>query len=275
MVDARENILNILEENGVINRFKSDLRAQVLKAMNKSLAKPETLRNLETPDAQMCLELIWDFIEWARLSNTLEIFVPECNLKKRPSRNELDFKAGVKSDINKPVLFSVLEKSRRIGGESPEASAEVMPKFVEKPLPKVPEIGLMPKKDITPDKKPVVATKFEPPKPAEKLPNTLPSLSKPLEKPSTLSKLQPLTNQKKITNLRSFDVLADEEHNFKHDESVHSSINEEISEDYEEDTHKDFYESQGTSSMGVDASVNSLALEEFDHIEPIRPPKKR
>jgi len=103
-------------------------------------------------------------------------------------------------------------------------------------------------------------------------------------------KLQPISNQKKITNLRSFDVLADEEMPIKHEEkplkheekhmkyeiSPKSSIDEDIEEDLEiEEEHKEYYESQATSSMGVDASVNSLALEDFDHIENIRPPKKK
>jgi hypothetical protein len=162
----------------------------------------------------------------------------------------------------------------------------------DKPLPKVPEIGIFNKKEQSPEVK-VSNSKAELVKPVEKVSQltSLTSLPKPTDKANDRLKLQPLSS-KKISNLKSFDVLLDEEKPIKkeeeekqkknvveekkkkYEESPRSSIEEDIEEEFE-DEHKDFYESQGTSSMGVDASVNSLALEEFDHIEAIRPPKKR
>ena len=64
MAELKENILNILEEKGIINNFKSELRAQVLKAMGQFtgkkdfLEKPDVLQQLQNPDAQLCLEII-------------------------------------------------------------------------------------------------------------------------------------------------------------------------------------------------------------------------
>jgi len=59
MSELKENILNMIEEKRNINSFKSELRSQVLKAMNefsapkKFLKKPEVLSYLETPEAQV------------------------------------------------------------------------------------------------------------------------------------------------------------------------------------------------------------------------------
>ena len=159
--------------------------------------------------------------------------------------------------------------------KSPEGSVELPPnKFFEKNNQKIPDIGLVKPKDQLIEKKAPLNTLGDLQKPVEKQPNPLTSLPKPTDKANDRLKLQPLSNPKKNINLRSFDVLIDEDKIIKHDESPKSSIEEDIDEEVEED-HKEFYESQGTSSMGVDASVNSLALEDFDHIEPIRPPKKR
>ena len=283
MAELKENILNILEEKGIINNFKSELRAQVLKAMGQFtgkkdfLEKPDVLQQLQNPDAQLCLEIIWDFLEYSKLKNTLEIFIPECNLKKRSQRYDLESKIGIKGDPGKPILLRMIEKCKNSEHEdkSPEGSVELPPnKFFEKNNQKIPDIGLVKPKDQLIEKKAPLNTFGDLQKPVEKQPNPLTSLPKPTDKANDRLKLQPLSNPKKNINLRSFDVLIDEDKIIKHDESPKSSIEEDIDEEVEED-HKEFYESQGTSSMGVDASVNSLALEDFDHIEPIRPPKKR
>jgi hypothetical protein len=280
MVDTRQHILSLLEEKGIINKFKSDLRKEVLHAMNKSLEKPEVLANLESSEAQTCLELIYDFLEHAKLTNTLEIFSCEANVKKRPTRHDLEYKTSSRGDPGKPVLFSLLEKSKQ--GFSPEQSFD-MPKskFPAKMPMKIPEIGLVGKKELDPKplntKVEVKAPEVKNPeitKPVEK-PNILTSLPKPAEKPGSL-KLQPLASFKKPGNFRGFDL--DEEKpvkkDFDSDESIDESIEQEEDESIEEE-HKEFLESQATSSMGVDASVNSLALEDFDHVENVRAPRKK
>jgi hypothetical protein len=274
MAELKENILNILEEKGIMDNFKSQLRAQVLKAMDefsgktKSLQKPETLERLDNQDAQVCLEIIWDFLEYYKLKNTLEIFLPECNLKRRSTREELEYKSGLRSEIGKPLLLNMLEKSR-LFDKSPEQSIEMPPsKFPRKSNPKIPEMI----SGYSPDRKAAVVAKPEQIKPVEKASNPLTTLPKPSDKNNDRLKLQPLSTKKKITDFKSFDVLI-EEKGPKIEDSPKSSIEEDIDEEIEED-HKEFYESQGTSSMGVDASVNSLALEDFDHIENIRPPKR-
>ena len=56
-----------------------------------------------------------------------------------------------------------------------------------------------------------------------------------------------------------------------------SSDEEDISEEIEEFSEPQqsgsagavFVESMGTSSMGIDASVNSMTLEGYDHVEPV------
>lgn len=55
-----------------------------------------------------------------------------------------------------------------------------------------------------------------------------------------------------------------------------SSIEENIDsqESVEDYKHDELVESGGTSSLGYDQSVNSLALEDFDYIEPIKKPKR-
>ena len=284
MAELKENVLNILEEKGILNSFKSQLRTQVLKAMDefsgkgKSLQKAEVLTSLESPESQICLEVIRDFLEYMKIRNTLEIFVPECNLKRKPMRNELEDKIGIKSEIGKPILFSLLERCTQA---SPTQSVELSPtKFLDKPPAKLSEFIPVIGKD---EKKAIPAVFKVENKPVEKQSNPLTSLPKSSDKANDRLKLQPLTSQKKVTNLRSFDVLIDEKEIKtepvnekiikKFEDSPKSSIDEEIDEEVEED-HKEFYESQGTSSMGVDFSVNSLALEEFDHIENIRPPRK-
>ena len=277
MAELKENILNILEEKGFISNFKSEIRAQVLKAMNefsgpkKFLEKPEVLAYLEMPEVQLCLEIIWDFLEYAKLKNTLEIFVPECNLKRKPQRLDLENKSGITSEIGKPLLLTMIDKCKRKPGEiSPDHSTEFIPsKFPEKIAPKLQDKAKP--KEVVVEKKASPVAHIEPTKAPEKSLSSLAALPK---LPDKNPKLQPLSSAKKVTNLRSFDILAEDAKVLKHEESPKSSIDEEIDEELEED-HKEFYESQATSSMGVDASVNSLVLDEFDHVENIRPPKRK
>lgn len=290
MVDARQNILNILEEKGIISSFKANLRTEVLKAMSKSLEKPEILVGLESNEAQICLELIYDFLKHFKLFNTLEIFYHEANMKKRQTINDVEYKTGIRSEPGKPLLFSILDKSKH-SASFPEHSFDYpISKFPSKLGMKIPEIGLAGKKEIVPatkieiskpepakaQEKPAEKTVEKPAeKPVEKPPNPLTTLPKPVDKGANM-KLQPLLNPKKVTNFKSFDVLADEGKPIKRDFSSDSSIDEEIEEDFVEDhNNKDFYESQGTSSMGVDASVNSLVLDDFDHVENVRAPRRK
>lgn len=54
--------------------------------------------------------------------------------------------------------------------------------------------------------------------------------------------------------------------------SDEEDISEEIEEDFSEPQQSAgavFVESMGTSSMGIDASVNSMTLEGYDHVEPV------
>ena len=289
MVDARQHILSVLEEKGIISKFKSDLRKEVLNAMNKSLEKPEILANLESFEAQTCLELIYDFLEFAKLTNTLEIFTCEANIKKRPTKHDLEYKTSSKADPGKPVLYSLLDRSRK--SISPEQSYEAPKSKFQGKIPVIPEIGLLPKKEIGNEgkvglnrpefskpndfSKPNEGFKApEPVKPAEKPPSVLTALPKPIEKQSNM-KLQPLTSLKKPVNLKGFDLVEDKpaKNAFDSDESIEEEIKESFDESFE--GHKDLVESQATSSMGVDASVNSLALEDFDHVENVRAPRKK
>ena len=92
-----------------------------------------------------------------------------------------------------------------------------------------------------------------------------------MSKPKDNIKLAPLMPKTAVKkpNPKAFDMINVEE---KHDFSP--EIDESIEESIVDDESKEFFESMGGSSMGVDASANSLALESLDYVEKVRPPRR-
>ncbi|CAG9330621.1 unnamed protein product [Blepharisma stoltei] len=324
MGDLKENIIKTLESKGILDSIKAQLKSQVLQALESQsgkgqVFKPESLKIMESEEGKICVELIREFLEFAKFKSTLEVFIPEGHLSSaNADRILLETKTGVRFEQGKPLLMTILEKLKGqnspFGINSPakvakeEPPRQIIPKFqalLEENSKKVYTFSGKSKEEPKPDiyafpDKPI--ENFKVVEPVKKEPEIKPPEpkkvieTKPIEQPKTdpndKFKLAPLGKVgKKPATFKGFDDLVEDEPPkqqrqvsppkkqvspppkktdvFDSEESIEESI-EEYSEDYES-IHKDLLESIGTSSMGVDVSVNSLALEEFDHVERVKP----
>ena len=265
MGDLKESILKALEGKGILDQIKSELRKQVLVALDEqngkgSLDKSKGAKLHENPDTVLCLELIRDFLEKYNLDNSLKVFVPESSLGPKPERRTFEREVGITLQGSEPVLLTMLKQLRM----TPQSSQPLQkPEPVQKPQieQKSQESQKKPqKKPQEPQQKPQ-----EKPEPKKQEPSRL------LGQLPSLAPLNPKSNFK-LANLKTIDQLIGGNSEEEIEESISERIEseEEKEEDYEASS-KSVFESYG-SSMGVDASVNSLALESLDHIEKVQKP---
>lgn len=217
----------------------------------------------ENPQSSFCAEIIREFMEFYRLNYSLAIFGPESNLKgKTENRNSLAEKAGVVANNDKPILMQIIEalqsgnyKSKPIEKAAEPASTKL---FNKEPLP-----NLKHQQPSSTDKH------------LEKASNLLEELSR--EEKSGLNWKNPQTKQEtkpkpvvESDKASSYGGIAD---NYDDDFDV---IESDIQEDLPADDHYEVdpvgASGQGitvSQSLGVDPSVDSLALEDYDHVEPV------
>jgi len=279
MGDLKESILKALEGKGILDQIKSELRKQVLVALDEqngkgSLDKSKGAKLHENPDTVLCLELIRDFLEKYNLDNSLKVFVPESSLGPKPERRTFEREVGITLQGSEPVLLTMLKQLRM----TPQSSQPLQkPEPVQKPQ--------IEQKSQEPQKKPQQKPQEPQQKPQEPKQKPQEPQQKPQEKPEpkkqepsrllgqlpSLAPLNPKSNFK-LANLKTIDQLIGGNSEEEIEESISERIEseEEKEEDYEASS-KSVFESYG-SSMGVDASVNSLALESLDHIEKVQKP---
>ena len=181
-------------------------------------------------------------------------------------------------------------------------SGDVLPDFSSKPAPK--EQGMYGKKEESSGKqvqglgrkeepaKPVAQTAFAPQGKKEEPPRPAQPAAAPVAKKEEPAKLAPLPRKedppkpapkKEEPPAKPMSKKEDPKPFFSSKSGpkvfeIHSSGEEEVEEDIELPEDLDIevqpakgplLESMGTSSLGVDASVDSLALEEYDHVEKV------
>ncbi|KAK1415649.1 hypothetical protein QVD17_31434 [Tagetes erecta] len=131
MMDLKTLVTRTLEKKGVLAKIRAELRASVFEAIeeeDKSIEKDEGLppalmgscndraRQLHaSPTGRLLTALVCEYLDWAQLSHTQKVYLPECNLQKDAWKTELkDLSNKNGFDINRngdggPLLLDVLE----------------------------------------------------------------------------------------------------------------------------------------------------------------------
>ncbi|KAM3603139.1 uncharacterized protein V6R79_017139 [Siganus canaliculatus] len=122
--ELRDLLIQNLENNGVLNKLKAEMRAAVFLAMeeqdrmeNKSPLVNENLNKcLSTGDGRLVASLVLDFLQVFNLDFTLAVFQPEVNaLSGLDSRDQVCRELGLSQcDINRnsPVLLELVRRGR-------------------------------------------------------------------------------------------------------------------------------------------------------------------
>lgn len=266
MDELKNLVIQTLETNGILGQIRAKLRSSVFKVIdNNDPSHPEKAMHWENPLAQKVLattesalaaDLIREYLEFYRLDYTLSIMIPEANLKQDPvDRDGLLRRAEIDRATDKEPLLVQILKERKAGGKA--ARAEPVAKHSPSP-----SENIAPKKEEQKANKfssSAAPTKKEEPKKQEAKKEDLSYLNKEKPKVSPKSK----SGGKKLADDNDYD------------DDFDSDIEEMLPvEDIEvDDDHNKFTESgnafTGSQSMGMDPSVNTLAMDEYDHVEEV------
>ncbi|XDV42277.1 hypothetical protein PO909_010974 [Leuciscus waleckii] len=122
--ELRDLLIQNLENSGVLNKIKAELRAAVFLALeeqdkveNKTPLVNENLKkSLNTKDGRLVAGLITDFLQVFNLDFTLAVFQPEIStLNGLDSRETLSKELGIsESEVNKnaPLLLELVKRGR-------------------------------------------------------------------------------------------------------------------------------------------------------------------
>ncbi|XP_023204061.1 FGFR1 oncogene partner isoform X2 [Xiphophorus maculatus] len=128
--ELRDLLIQNLENSGVLNKLKAEMRAAVFLAMedqdrleNKTPLINENLKKcLHTKDGHLVASLIMDFLQVFNLDFSLSVFQPEINsLNGLDSRDLVCRELGVSDaelNQNAPVLLELVRRARWSGGLS-------------------------------------------------------------------------------------------------------------------------------------------------------------
>ncbi|XP_056621046.1 FGFR1 oncogene partner isoform X4 [Triplophysa dalaica] len=141
--ELRDLLIQNLENSGVLNKIKAELRAAVFLALeeqdkveNKTPLVNENLKkSLNTKDGRLVAGLITDFLQVFNLDFTLAVFQPEINtLNGLETRESLSKELSIsESEVNRntPLLLELVKRSRQktsIFGEGDKVTEKSFPK---------------------------------------------------------------------------------------------------------------------------------------------------
>lgn len=220
---------------------------------------PLAQKVLETTESALAADLIREYLEFYRLDYTLSIFLPEANIKQDPmDKSALTKRADLdKPNDKEPLLVQIL-KERKAGGGPKSSKAPAKQEEVKSvPAPSTQKAKEEPKVDKFGSNS--AAAKKEEPKKEQENKN---KNAKPIEKP------KPSPKGKDIHKKGN---LSDYEDDFG-DDDIEEMLPVEDIDDHDDNDNKMFTESggfTGSQSMGMDPSVNTLAMDEYDYIEEV------
>lgn len=134
--ELRDLLIQNLENSGVLNKLKAEMRAAVFLAMedqdrleNKTPLINENLKNfLNTKDGRLVASLVVDFLQVFNLDFSLAVFQPEINaLNGLDGRDLVCGELGVsESELNRnaPVLLELVRGGRRKDGASDRSEGD-------------------------------------------------------------------------------------------------------------------------------------------------------
>jgi len=116
--ELRDLVAQTLETNGVLNKIRAELRANVFLALEEQDAlKKKTISNkalkslMETKEGMLAFGVIREFLEFFNLDFTTAVLDPESNVTKAPSRERLINDFNMQSvDTKQPLLMELLKK---------------------------------------------------------------------------------------------------------------------------------------------------------------------
>ncbi|XP_071732873.1 protein TONNEAU 1a-like isoform X2 [Rutidosis leptorrhynchoides] len=130
MMDLKTLVTRSLEKKGVLAKIRAELRASVFEAIeeeDKVIEKDEGLspallgscndraRKLHaSPMGHLLTALVCEYLDWAQLSHTMKVYLPECNMQKDAWKAELkDLSNKYGYDVNRngdngPMLLNIL-----------------------------------------------------------------------------------------------------------------------------------------------------------------------
>ncbi|XP_058611563.1 FGFR1 oncogene partner isoform X9 [Onychostoma macrolepis] len=143
--ELRDLLIQNLENSGVLNKIKAELRAAVFLALeeqdkveNKTPLVNENLKkSLNTKDGRLVAGLITDFLQVFNLDFTLAVFQPEIStLNGLDSRETLSKELGIsETEVNKntPLLLELVKRGRHKDKTSVFTEGD---RLIEKTFPK-------------------------------------------------------------------------------------------------------------------------------------------
>ncbi|XP_075551202.1 centrosomal protein 43-like isoform X1 [Dermacentor variabilis] len=154
-MELRDLLLETLENKGVINRIKAELRASVYLALDEQEGiKPfeksaDESSVLATDEGRLAASLVHDFLHSCNLKFTLSVLEPEAPLAEPLSRGELCSRLGLEQREG-PLLLQLLHPLHPPAtSESPEASdSKVRP---PEPVTQNKSADTVPAKDTPPE----------------------------------------------------------------------------------------------------------------------------
>ncbi|KAG8390656.1 hypothetical protein BUALT_Bualt01G0106300 [Buddleja alternifolia] len=131
MMDLKTLVTRTLEKKGVLAKIRAELRASVFEAIEEEDTVVEKDEGLppallgscndrakqlhNSPSGRLLTALLCEYLDWAQLSHTLKVYLPECNLSKDSWKSDLkEFSSKNGYDLNRngdsgPLLLDVLE----------------------------------------------------------------------------------------------------------------------------------------------------------------------
>ena len=142
--ELRDLVAQTLETNGILNKMRAELRANVFLALeeqdalqNKKLNNLKLVNYLETAEGKKTISLVREFLQFFHLDFTVAVLDPESGHSgKFSSRNDLLEEFNLSNvDSSKPVLMEVLRSKKRdetfnISPPSPKLSSSKIPQRI-------------------------------------------------------------------------------------------------------------------------------------------------
>ena len=91
MEELKNTVIQTLGSNGVLGKLRAQLRSSVFSVIENQDSQskmqvgfqwenPLAPKITETPEGQLCIDMIREFLEFYRMDYTLSTFLPECSL---------------------------------------------------------------------------------------------------------------------------------------------------------------------------------------------------
>ncbi|XP_073425511.1 centrosomal protein 43 [Dendrobates tinctorius] len=133
--ELRDLLIHTLENNGVLNKIKAELRASVFLALEEQEESKPALTNerlrqfLATSDGRLLASLLTDFLQHFHLDFTLAVLQPEACLPSAPDQRPAAARELGLSVSEAPLLLELLRRHRQREELSPGRTEQARAKY--------------------------------------------------------------------------------------------------------------------------------------------------